>query len=55
MAALAPGSGGEPPGGLGQFSLATRGVALGENPTEYDLCVLSLSFNVILGSGDVVP
>ena len=55
MAALAPSGGEGPPGGLGRFSLAVRGVAPGENPTEYDLCVLSLSFNVILGSGDAVP
>jgi len=55
VAALAPGGGKEPPGGLGQFSLVTRGRAPGEKPTEYDLCVLSLSFNVILGSGDAVP
>ena len=55
MAALAPGGGKGPPSGLCQFSLAALGVALGENPTEYDLCVLCLSFNVILGSGDAVP
>jgi len=53
--ALAPGSEKVPSGRLGQFSLAALGVAPGENPTDYDLCVLLLSDNAILGSGDPVP
>ncbi|QCE03261.1 hypothetical protein DEO72_LG8g1285 [Vigna unguiculata] len=53
--ALAPDGEKVPSGGLGQFSLAALGVAPGENPTDYDLCVLLLSDNAILGSGDAVP
>jgi len=50
-----PGGGKVPPGGLDLFRLAALGVTPGGNLTDYDLCVLLLSDDSILGLGDVVP